>query len=107
MNSDPEETPPDSTVTVRSEQQVMAAYDEAIEHFVALGAEPTEADRAWAEQVSPNPEGTSPGSVPAQPPYVAISSTSSARCLMMNRASTIRDHRFGGSIFGGGSGGFS
>lgn len=54
MSNDPEETQPDSTVTAKSEQKVMAAYDEAIAHFVALGAEPTEADGEWAEQVSPD-----------------------------------------------------
>ena len=37
-------------------QRVIAAYDELIDHFAALGAEPTEADKAWAEQVSPNPD---------------------------------------------------
>ena len=54
MNNDPEEAQPDTTANAKSEQQVTAAYDEVIEHFVALGAEPTEADHEWAKQVSPN-----------------------------------------------------
>lgn len=30
------------------------AYDELLNHFAALGSEPTEADRAWAERAAPS-----------------------------------------------------
>ena len=33
---------------------LIAAYDEALDHFAGLGAEPTEADHEWAERVSPD-----------------------------------------------------
>ena len=54
MNNDPEEAQPDTTANAKSEQQVMDAYDELLDHFADLGAEPTEADHEWAKQVSPN-----------------------------------------------------
>ena len=33
---------------------LIVAYDEALDHFADLGAEPTGADREWAERITPN-----------------------------------------------------